>query len=309
MMEDNSMKKHLFTSCTALLAVAALCGCSAADDGELSAGMEWHVTAHATKEGGDIVTRALFIGGNSGSRYYSLWDTGDEAVVYKAGTNVGTMKPTRVGDPTSDLKGTLTGSFAQGDELTVYTPNTAFDYTGQKGTIGDVSSNHAYMETTTHVASVNGTDVYTDEMTFHSSQAYLIFHFQDSEGKRLHVKQLTISAASGQLVQQKPLNGTAVYGDLVVETEKVDGEYPSELFVALHNDSGEADTYSFSVVTPERTYESEGNAQKVVNATLVDGGCYRVVRTLTLTSPQVRLMTSITPHGNGGGDDNGSVEF
>ena len=149
-------------------------------------------------------------------------------------------------------------------------------------------------------------------MIFRHRQFFLSFQFMDPDGNRLHIEQLIISAASGKLVLTKNKEGDTTYGDLVINPEKVNGEYPSEVYVALQNDHGAADTYSFLVKSGGYYYSSTDAASKVT-AKIDNGKYYWVYRTLTLQSAAVRLNTglgsTVTQQTDGGGDNNGSVTF
>ena len=290
-------------------ALFGLSACSGNDDIDLpDKGEEqtWQAEVNATKEGGDVEeTRAIFFGGNTGTRYFSLWDSGDNADVYYNGTKVGTFAPNSYGFSNSKLTGTLTGTYAVGNTLNMYIPKADLDFTGQKGTLGDMSGNHTFMEATAEVAEVNSLGQYVDmgSTTFRHRQFFFRFRFSDTDGFRLHVKKLTIHAAHGQLVKTKPLNGTATYGDIVVNTVKEQNAYPDELFVALWNDyRAGTDTYSFTVEADNGyIYESVDDATRMIRKDNA-GAFTRVHRALPMKSAAVRVQptTDVTPYGNGG---------
>lgn len=294
-------------------------GCSSADDG-LADSHQWSVsTSVASKDSTfcmdscEVATRALFIGGASGVRYISLWDESDVVQVYRAGTttsSVGTMKPATTDVPTTQLTGTLSGTFSVGDDLDFYIPKANIDYTGQKGNLTDMT-NYAYMSSTVKIDQIGKKKkIYTKNVTFKSKQCYLRLRFVDSDGIRLPVEQLTISTSSGMILLQKPLSGTVVHGDLVINPVKENGAYPIEVYVALHNDLGASDTYTFTVRSGGYVY---GGSSGSFTFKLVDGNYYLSTRTLTLLSAAVRLNTglgsTVTQQTDGGGDNNGSVTF
>jgi hypothetical protein len=297
----------------ALLSVLAayLCGCSQSDD--LQKVPQYSLTVQAVKESGDIETRALFLGGNNGNRFYSLWDSGDKAEVYKDGSYVGTLTPTTIGGQYTELTGTLVGSFAENDEIDVYVPAATMDFTGQKGTVGDLSANHAFVMKTIKVTAVENGNVTTEKLAFESRNCYIHFIFLDEDGMRLHPEQLTIHAAGGMLVQTKTKEGVATYGDLIVNLEKVNGEYPGDVYVSLHNDLGAKDLYTFTVKAGGYTYCSNNASTSFINSNLKDGKVYNATKTLTMQGSASRigsqLNTTIIPHTDGGGDNNGSVAF
>ena len=292
--------------------VVSFYGCSNSDDFGNEADQQYNFSVQAIKESGDVQTRALFLGGNNSNRFYSLWDSGDKANVYKEGTFVGNLTPAHVGETTTELVGILSGSYAVNDMLDVYVPSATMDFTGQKGTVGDLSSKHSFMMKTAKVISVSGTDVTTEKLEFVSRQCYVHFQFTDADGVRLHVEQLIISAASGKLVLTKTKEGDTTYGDLEINLDKENGEYPSDVYVALHNDSGAKDVYNFTVKADGYTYYSTESAAKI-NANLQDGHSYNANKQLTLQSAASRITTTSSVNdfgaGNGASGEAGSVNF
>lgn len=300
-----------------LSGVVIMTACSADESIDRQDGLsqkEWTAELYATKEEGLAETRAILFGGNNGNRYYCLWDEGDNADVYYNGNKVGQFTPNDFGHKDSKLTGTLTGTYHVGDVLELYVPKADIDYTGQDGTIKSVSGEHMFMTATSTVSQVDASNNFVDmnDATFHNKQFFLRLRFMDADGARLHVEQLTIHADGGKLLLSKPKDGVPVYGDLVVNTKKVNGEYPSELYVSLHNDLGATDTYSFTVKAGGYIYASTDASSKLTN-NFADGVYGRVSRTLSLQGSASRigsqLNTTIIPHTDGGGDNNGSVAF
>lgn len=299
-----------------LSSMIGLFACSADDDNyrQNEYSQLWHAKVEAEKEGGDVVTRAMFFGGNSGTRYYMLWDVGDKADVYHGDTKVGTFTPSSYGYSNSIMNGSLTGTFAVGDAMKAYLPSADVDYTGQKGTVGDMSSNHTFMEASSTISEVDVEGHYVDmnKLGFKHRQFFLSFQFMDEDGSRLHIEQLTISAAGGRLLLTKTKEGVTTYGDLVINPEKVNGEYPSEVYVAIHNDLGTTDTYSFTVKSNGYYYASTNAASKVT-ANISDGIYGWVHRTLSLQSAAVRITPASSVNnftaGNGSEGESGSIDF
>lgn len=299
--------------------VAGLWACSSADDVGAPTDKKWEVSSVASKDSGDIVdiddaaTRALFIGGSTGKSFATLWDNNDKVIVYKAGVEVGTLKPKTTFVRSTPLTGTLSGSFSVGESLDFYVISPDLDYTGQTGSLADMTS-FAYMASTVNVASVGGTTVTTEEVAFTSKQFYLRFQFTDEDGIRLPVEQLVIHADGGKLLQTKPLNGEAAYGDIVVNTVKENGSYPTELYVCMHNDLGAKDTYSFTVKSGGYIYASVNASSRVNSVKLLDGSYNRVARALTLISAdasrlQAGSSVSDFQSGNGPTGESGAVSF
>jgi hypothetical protein len=306
------MKKNLLFVSLLSAVVTGLVACSSADDEGIKSGpRQWNASFAATKDSGDVVTRALYIGGASGKRFISLWEESDNVQTYKDGSLVGILKPASDRVPTTELKGTLTGSFSVGDVLDLYLISPDRDYTGQTGALSDMTK-FAYLATSVKIDRIDDSTIHTEKLSFHSKQFYLRFRFMDQDGIRLPIEQLTIHADGGMLLLTKPLTGAATYGDIVINTVKENGSYPEEVYVCMHNDLGAKDTYSFTVKSGGYIYASTDAASKLTY-NLTDGTYNRVARTLTLQGSASRISsqldTTINPHEDGGGDNNGSVAF
>ena len=310
-----------------LTGVVMLTACSADENVSRQDGLyqeSWSAEMYAVKEEGkeltpitdegEVTTRAILFGGNDGNRYYSLWDQGDNADVYYNGVKVGSFTPNDYGHRDSKLTGTLTGTYSVGEVLDLYIPKADIDYTGQNGTIASMCGEHTFMEATSTVSQVDESNKFVDmnSALFHHKQVFLRFRFQDADGIRLHIEQLTIHADGGKLLLSKPKDGDPLYGDLVVNTVKENGEYPSEIYVALHNDLGTTDTYSFTVKAGGYVYASTDAASKVT-ANIRDGNYHWIYRTLSLQGSASRIQSSseVSNFENGNGDtgESGSVTF
>lgn len=291
-----------------LSVVTVFWGCSSDDEGSTSVNRLWQTSLVASKLGGDIetveedndnneeLTRSLFIGGQTGTRFVKLWDQYDVAQVYKNGVQVGSLTPTSIGNLYSTLTGTLEGSYAIGDELTLYMPSPDLDYTGQDGTIGNMSRYFDFMTATVKVASVEGSTVTTEDLSFQSCQGYLKLVFRDENNLKLHVKQVVVHAANGKLVASKSLDGTTVHTeDLIVNTvmESSTKDYPSDIYLALLNDEDKKVAYSFTVLaTDGKTYKSK----TTLSATFKAGGSLTTsVRATTCSTVDMEVQTAITP--------------
>ena len=314
------IRKSFFYHAFCLQVTFALLACSANDDidTQSNAGEQtWKVEVYATKAGGDVSeTRAMFFGGNSGTNYFCLWDSGDKAEVYYGDTKVGTFTPNSYGFSNSFLTGTLTGTYAVGNPIKMYVPQADMDFTTQNGSLGDMSNNRTYMEATTSITQVDaeGKFLAMSGANFTHRQCFFRFRFSDTDGIRLHVKKLTIHAEHGKLVQTKSRTGETTYGDIEVNTVKEQNAYPDELFVALWNDYRDGnDTYSFTVEADNGyIYESNSDATRMIRIDNV-GAFTRVHRALPMKSAATRLDSqvgsAIESHADGGGDSNGSVNF
>lgn len=255
-----------------------------------------HVSASKDSVDADATTRAVFYGGNSGTRYYQLWDAGDDAIVYKGSTNVGTLTPNSYGHTDSELTGALTGTFSVGDALSLYINGKDFVYSGQKGSIGDMSNNFAYLTASTEVSEIDGSGGYVgmSKASFAHQQAYAKFVLTNEDGtQRLHPSSLTVYAASNNLVESQPLGGAAVYAPLTINTVKENGEYPGEVFVALRNDKATADTYTFRAQVGDDVYF--GPADRALTYKFPNGVLAIVVRAMKLTTDFSTLVADPIP--------------
>ena len=305
--------KKVISILTAFAVGAVFWNCSSAGDEGSPPNDRWTLSTIATKDSGDVVdeTRALYIGGASGNRYISIWDAADVVQVYRAGTSslVGSMTPVNTsGVATTELTGTFTGSVSVGETLDMYMPSADIDYTGQTGGLENMTT-YAYMTAQVQVSRIEGGNVYTNDVTFTSKEAYARFRFTDKEdGMRLPVEKLTIHAASGQILLRKPLTPTTedpiVHGDLVINTEKKNGAYPNEVYVALHNDYGSKDSYTVTIESGGYVYSVTGNL------TLADTKYTLINAKVTLQGTADKIQANSTVNDfTDGGNENGSVGF
>jgi len=287
--------------------VAALCGCSAGDEDQTTVDGQWEASGLASKTGGisesfeddDDVTRSIFFGGANGTRFFQGWDTYDEPVVYSGTTLLGTLKPNSLGQASSTLSGTLTGSVSVGTKLNLYSPSPFCDYREQNGSVGSMSDDYSYMASTAKVASVSGSKVTTSEMTFKSIGMYITFVFTDENERQLHVKKLTITPETStcKLVETlNQLNNAVTYADkleIVTNKEKNSNDYPTDVYVAMLNKNTKtADTYTLTVVTSDgKTYEGKNTLSLKFGAN--KHGYVR--RQLTCIDVEAGVSTGITP--------------
>lgn len=267
--------KKLFQT-SLLMALMALVGCSSSDefdgDAQQSAHKTWTVSMVATGEGvseeedADPQTRAVFYGGNSGKRFSFIWDDGDEVTVYKGSTKLGTLTPSVMGQESTTLTGTLTGSISAGDELTVYLGGKTYNYTGQDGTLGTLSSKKAYQQATVTVqaANISGSTLSLPVTKLTHAQTYVRFRLTDEAGNRLHPTKLQIFSAHDKMIRFLILGSTPTYFSsgtpLTITPEAENGEYPDELFVGINTDYDADETYTFKAWVGEDIYEGPTTA-------------------------------------------------
>ena len=286
-----------------LLCASALAGCSTDVEEEFPAeaqpGQEWKAVAFAT--GDSIVveddvegsTRALFYGGNN-LRYYTLWDEGDQVTVYKNGSEVGTLTPSVFGTLSTSLTGTLTGPFEVGDKLIAWRPSANLNYSGQTGGINDLSRYFSFAKAEIEVEQAADNILSLSDVNPTQQQSYLLFVLTDdaaveSNRARLHVEELQIFAANGGIIKTHTPGEDPVYftdaDPLTISTVKANGEYPSELFVALNKDNGTQDTYRLKAVVGGDIYVGPATNSNAISNIPGKGVLGRIIRTMTKTSP------------------------
>ena len=300
-MKSLSLSKILLST-----VVAALCGCSAGDNEEVSAYSEWEISGMASKIDGILetdydygdATRSVFFGGSNGATFYQVWDNLDEPVAYIGTTYLGDLKPVTTGVAKSELTGTLSGSFSVGSQFTIYSPSPFYDFRGQKGTVASVSANYSFMSTTATVSGVNGAKVTTSDMDFKSEVEYFIFLFRDEETNRLlHVKEFTMKSETGKFIETlNKLDGTTTYTDQIVinlNKETNTDDYPYNIYMVMMNpNTSTADTYSFRIVTGDgKTYEGKNKLSRKFTSGKAFSGRYK----LTCVDVEAGVSTGITP--------------
>ena len=312
------MMKQRILGALVLVSAGMLGSCSSEDLLTGTPNTKWHATGTATMDTEIELTRALSVGGNTGKTLYFNWAGGETLLVRNAsGGDAGTMTATVKSGNTAiaTIAGDVTGTYSEGDRVTYYYPSVEMNFEGQKGTIADLSKNFHYMSAPVTVKEVDADNkaITMGGATFTRRYAVLRLRLTDSDGNRLNVKELKISAASNQLVKSVAADGTMTYygaEEMTITPEKEDGAYPNEFFIALLNGSGAKDTYTITAKVGESVYTSVTDAQKI-SAKLVENKFYTAVRKLTKTvdgdvettgdftfstiSPQTYTGSQITP--------------
>ena len=197
------------------------------------------------------------------------WKEGETIGVYDGVNKLGVMKVTNVSTDKKSAK--IEGSGlklpeSQNMTLTLIYPDNADDdgnnawyYTGQKGTVTDIST-YDYMTSELEVQREGDSVTYTEtSLTFTSQQSIYRFGFKNGENA-ISVKQFTVN--SDNIVQQLNGKGTweATYGPLTITPESFTTDL---LYVAINNKlagtfTGEQitanavqDTYQFSAVASD----------------------------------------------------------
>ena len=253
--------KHntLFFTLSLFAAVLALSACNKEEDTLANSGeaRTWKVTINASPA---TETRAISIGGNDGHTLFYNWNNADAVEVVKAGISVGSLSAdVSAGNSAyATLDGTLTGTFAVDDAVTLYYHTADLDYTGQVGTLAGVSTSKSYLEATSTVKSVDGSGGFLamSDAAFSPMQAYLDLTFTGG-GNPINVSSLKIWADGGKLVKTKAIDGTTVYATEADPLVVTPATPTSKLFLALRDENGAANNYHFKATAGAYTYAFE----------------------------------------------------
>ena len=250
------MRKSYLFQYSLVVATLGFFGCSASEDyqnvrpPEGVSTQKWTVAVNAANDSigsdgiGDEVTRAVFYGGNT-RRYAMVWDQGDKVAVYRSGSteSLGDIVPQTYASANTVLSGDLTGSFSDGEELSLFAPQRRMFFTGQTGKIQDLSSKYCYRTSTTHVLGTQENSLSLSDVLMTHRVTYLRVVLMNETGdQRLHAKTLEIhSTVDDKIVEEVAVDGTVTpCSSLTVNAEKEDGEYPAELFVSMLNTENES---------------------------------------------------------------------
>ena len=257
-------RKILIHSLPIVMAAMMMAACSYEDMAEITGddtleARTWQVSINA----GPAETKAISIGGNNGQTLYTNWDPDDAVEVVKDGASVGTLHAdVSAGNSAyATLTGTLTGTFAVNDEVTLYYHTAALDYTGQMGTLAGVSTNKSYLTATSTVKSVDGSGGFLSmsSAAFSPMQAYLELSFTDGTNP-LSFTSLDIWADGGKLVKTKALDGTTTYATKAEPLTITPATATDKVFIALRDENGAANNYHFmATATNGKKYAYDGS--------------------------------------------------
>jgi len=261
------MNRKQFLYVPLLMAGMVLAACSGDDvpDGVAAdspgVARTWRVSIQAGMDGADDVgSRAVSVGGNTGQRLYTNWDEGDQVEVVSGGAVVGTLTASITGNNSANaqLDGPLEGTYAVGDAVTLYNHRATLEYSPQLGTIADVSTNRAYLvgESTVKAVDAGGGFLQMTDATFTHMQAFLELTFTDMDGVALNISQLDIYSSSGKLVLSKSVNGATTYATVANRLLITPATSGSKFFMALRNESGASDAYTFIAKVGTTFYEA-----------------------------------------------------
>jgi hypothetical protein len=211
--------KHLFYPLSIAMAAMTMTACSSDDDAAVEAGVTGTFQV-SINVGPAAQTRAISVGGNDGHTLYTNWDKNDEVQVVKEGatTIAGTLTANvSAGNSAyATLTGELTGTFAAGDKVTLHYHSASLDYTGQKGTIADVSTSKSYLTATSTVKQIGQTTgtvkdetnnyLVMSDAAYEAQQAYLDITFTDGAVHAPAITKLEVWTGAGKLVKIAPLD-------------------------------------------------------------------------------------------------------
>ncbi len=258
--------KHLFYPLSIAMAAMTMTACSSDDDAAVEAGVTGTFQV-SINVGPAAQTRAISVGGNDGHTLYTNWDKNDEVQVVKEGatTIAGTLTANvSAGNSAyATLTGELTGTFAAGDKVTLHYHTASLDYTGQKGTIADVSTSKSYLTATSTVKQIGQTTgtvkddndyLVMSDAAYEAQQAYLDITFTDDVGQALAITKLEVWTSAGKLVKTAPLDGQTVYATDASPLTITPDAATDRFFLALRDEAGTSNTIYFKATTAGDTY-------------------------------------------------------
>lgn len=259
--------KHLFYPLSIAMAAMTMTACSSDDDAAVEAGVTGTFQV-SINVGPAAQTRAISVGGNDGHTLYTNWDKNDEVQVVKEGatTIAGTLTANvSAGNSAyATLTGELTGTFAAGDKVTLHYHTASLDYTGQKGTIADVSTSKSYLTATSTVKQIGQTTgtvkdetnnyLVMSDAAYEAQQAYLDITFTDGAGQALAITKLEVWTSAGKLVKTAPLDGQTVYATDASPLTITPDAATDHFFLALRDEAGTSNTIYFKATTAGDTY-------------------------------------------------------
>lgn len=188
----------------------------------------------------DATTRALSEG--EGNAISASFEKNDEVVVVDAdgSTIVGTLKAQSEG-PTTTLTGTLDAkSLTAGEVVTLRYRSATANYDGKAGTLAGISASQDDAEGTLTVSTTSPLEFTSDNVTLSAKQSITKFSFTDGTSP---VSVKTFGIAATGLVQSIAKSGVETVGAV---TGTLAGA-SADVYIALRNNSGEKQTYSFTV--------------------------------------------------------------
>ena len=252
-----------------MLAMLAFTACSSNNDEAVNTPQFWHVTLTASM--GDETTRALSDNDNTITATFTKGDIVE--VVNVSGNSIGTLTAKSDGASTT-LEGTISGSIAVNDVLTLHYLSATENYDNQDGTLLGIAAHQHYAEGTITVSSTSPLTFTPSPVSLTPKQSITKFSFTDGTNA-ISVKNFRIIANG--LVQSIATNGAETVGTVTGTLANA----TSDVYVALRNNVAGKQTYTFIVK------DDAGNWHVgTKNAKLTNGNNYTATVALnsTLTS-------------------------
>lgn len=258
-MNDFSRLLRLIPAVSVALGLGASCTRTEIPDNRTESPRTWQVVINA---GPEVGTRAVSVGGNNGQTIYTNWDQGDKVRVVKSdGTALEQLSADVSAGNTAyaTLTGTLTGTFTVGEALSLYYHEASLDYTGQNGTVSNVSSNYSFLEASSTVKEVDaqGGFLKMSDAAFSHRQAFFQLRFVDKDNNPLLLERLSIYADGGKVVLTRPLGSDATYATAGSPLTIAPASATGQLFFALRDENGASNTYHFKAVIGSEEYSIE----------------------------------------------------
>lgn len=258
-MNDFSRLLRLIPAVSLALGLGASCTRTEIPDNRTESPRTWQVAINA---GPEVGTRAVSVGGNNGQTIYTNWDQGDKVRVVKSnGTALEQLSADVSAGNTAyaTLTGTLTGTFTVGEALSLYYHEASLDYTGQNGTVSNVSSNYSFLEASSTVKEVDAQSRFLkmSDAAFSHRQAFFQLRFVDKDNNPLLLERLSIYADGGKVVLTRPLGSDATYATAGSPLTIAPASATDQLFFALRDENGASNTYHFKAVIGSEEYSIE----------------------------------------------------
>ncbi len=255
------MKKYLYNIFMLAAVAVAFVSCEKENtpvDGTFT------LTVDASKEG----TKGTKQLGLDGSTLNATWAAGEQVKVYIGETLLGTLTPQTTGSAHTKLSGTLEGTIAVDDVLTLKFLSP--DYGSQDGTLAYIAANCDYAVATVTVSGFSGDATKTIETTGHANfvnqQAIVKFTLKDTSNADISATQFVVNDGAT---------------DYTINPASA----ASEIYVAIPG-------FRWQTVRLTATVGSVGYTYKKSDATFTNGQYYEI--TVKMTGPYPLLSTATT---------------
>ena len=191
------MKKnilHFYILAVVLFAASAFTACSNND--EHADGLPvntYTITVNATKGDNASSAPSTRALSFSGPTLTASWAQGEQVTVYNVtkGVELSGNLTAQSSGANTTLSGTLTGSVSDGDELTLKFLSPK--YTSQEGTLDYIADNCDYATATVTVSSIDGGNIITTSANFINQQAIVKFTLKDTDGSSISASKLVVT--------------------------------------------------------------------------------------------------------------------